>query len=174
MKRLLLIILTASILLSLFACNNDEGKKGGDVTTGGYNPNGDIKIEAWATHLTDKQIANVRPQSKDVSTVYDLYMTKGETEGCQLVVYGNSKISMASLVSNAAAHRDKGITASAFVMNKAQTIGDKEWIDGAIPYSGTKFTLQKRTVVPFIVEFTTSADTPAGDYTFTCCGVPAV
>ncbi len=160
-------LLVLAMLLSLFACGNNGDKNDGSVTTGGYNDNTSIKVDAWVTHLTNKQIANVRPQNKDKSTVYDLYMTRGETEGCQLVVYSSEKIRKAALDYDADAYKDKGITASAFIMNKTQRIEDKEWTDAAIPCDGGSFLIAKRKVVPYIVEFTTTVDTPAGDYTYT-------
>ena len=161
MKRFLLIILTLSMLLSLMACNKKEDKKAGEEKPG------NIEVDAWTTHLTDKQIANVKEKPKNASTTYDVYMTRGETEGCQLVVYSSEKIRRTTLKFDANKYADAGMKMDAFILNKTVKIKRKEWTDGAIPYYGLKVTVNQKTVVPYIVEFTTTVDTPAGDYTYT-------
>ena len=159
MKRLLLVTLTLSMLLSLFACNKNEGKKEGE--------DGEIKVVSWATHLTDKQITNSKPNSGNKGTVYDLYMVKGETEGCQLVVNSNAELKKAYLDFDADKYADKSITMNAYIMNKTHTIKRKDYADAAIPYYGRKYKMEADKSVPYIVEFTTTAETPEGDYAYT-------
>ncbi len=164
MKRFLVIILTLSMLLSLFACNKNDGKK--DNGSGDEEP-ATANVEAWATHLTDKHIANKKEEHPD-TTEYHVYMTRGETEGCKLVVYSDVKIQKAALVYDAKAHEASNLTALSYIMNKTHTIKrNQDWTDAAIPYYGRKFLLEARRVVPFIVEFTTTKDTPAGEYVYT-------
>ncbi|MBQ7779548.1 MAG: DUF4091 domain-containing protein [Clostridia bacterium] len=166
MKKFLLIILTLSMLLSLFACNEESKKNDGEG--GGKNEvNSEIKVEAWTTHLTDKQIANVKSKPENASTVYDLYMMRGETEGCQLLIYSSAKIKKSFLDFDSDKYADKSITANTYVMNDTVTIKRKEWTDAAMPYYGRKIAFAAKKTIPFIAEFTTTKDTPAGDYTYT-------
>ena len=163
MKRFLITLLNLSMLLSLFACNKESAKK----DDGGDEGSKEVQVQAWTTHLTDKQIANSKPKDGEKSTVYDLYMMRGETEGCQLVIYSNTAFRKAVLNFDAKKYETQSITAQAYVMNKTHKIKKKEWTDSAIPYYGTRLILDKEKIIPFIVEFTTTADTPAGDYTYT-------
>ncbi len=152
------------MLLSLFACNKESGKKDDAGNNGGSTG---LKVESWTTHLTDKQIANVKSENGNKSTEYDVYMTRGETEGCQLVVYLSQNMRKAALKFDAKKYEAQNMTMQAYAMNETHTIKKKEWTDSAIPYYGTRLILKKNKVIPFIVEFTTTADTPAGDYTYT-------
>ena len=162
MKKFLLIILTLSMLLSLVACN-----EGGNENNEKTEIKKDIKVEAWTTHLTDKQLANVKPKDINSGTVYDLYMMRGETEGCQLVIYSNARIKKAFLDFDSDKYEDKNITSQTYILDKALSIKKKEWTDPAMPYFGKKMAFAAKKVIPFVVEFTTTKDTPAGDYTYT-------
>ncbi len=148
------------MLMSLFACNKNDGKKdSGDDSVA-------ANVEAWATHLTDKHIANKKEEHPE-TTEYHVYMTRGETEGCKLVVYSDVKIRKAVLEYDSKAHEASNLMATSYIMNKTHAIMRKDWTDAAIPYSGEKFLLEEKRVVPFIVEFTTTAETPAGEYVYT-------
>ncbi len=149
------------MLLSLFACGGESGKK----DNGGENT--EINVQAWVTHLTDKQIANTGIKDAKDTTVYDLYMMKGETEGCQLIVYSDAEIKKGFLTSDAEKYEEQGITMQTFIMNKTHSIKNKKWTDSAIPYYGTKIAFESQRIIPFIVDFTTTKDTPAGSYTYT-------
>ena len=166
MKKFLLIILTLSMLLSLFACN-EESKKTDDENGEKTEVNSAINVEAWTTHLTDKQIANIKSKGALDTNVYDLYMMKGETEGCQLLIYSDARIKKGFLDFDSKKYEDKSITANTYVLNDTVTIKKKEWTDGALPYYGRKIPFAAKKVIPFIAEFTTTKDTPAGDYTYT-------
>lgn len=158
-KKTFSVLLALVMLLSLFACGKTPEKK---------EPESEPQksgLIAWATHLTDKQRANVKPKDLNPVTAYDVYMTRGETEGCQLIVYTPEML--AEVAMRLASGENDSIVTKTFVMNKSHTVKRKEYTDSAIPYSETGLTIQKRTVLPFIVEFTTTADTPAGDYTYT-------
>ena len=163
MKRFLLIILTLSMLLTLFACNKESGKK--DEGNGGGN-SANVKVETWTTHLTDKQLGNVKPDMKN-GTEYDVYLTRGETEGCQIIVYCSDTIRKAALKFDANKYAEQNMTMKTYIMDHTHKIKKKQWTDSAIPYYGIKVKINKQQVVPFIVEFTTTAETPAGDYTYT-------
>ncbi len=156
MKKITLVLLAAVMLLSCFACGGDADKK-----DDGKEKN--AAVYAWATHMTDKQIANLKPVENG-STEYTVYMTKGETEGCQLVIHSTERIKKGTLT--LASEEVEGITAQGYVMNKTHTIKKREWTDSAIPYYGRKMVIDAGKNIPFIVEFTTTKDTPAGDYEF--------
>jgi len=150
------------MLLSLVACN-----EGGNENNEKTEIKRDIKVEAWTTHLTDKQLANVKPKDINSGTVYDLYMMRGETEGCQLVIYSNARIKKAFLDFDSDKYEDKNITSQTYILDTALSIKKKEWTDPAMPYFGRKMAFASKKVIPFVVEFTTTKDTPAGDYTYT-------
>ncbi len=155
MKKLLVFVLTAVQLLSLFACGG-----------GGKKPSPEperVKAEGWTTHLTDKIITNVA-YTGEKSLSYTVYMTRGETEGCQLAVLLDEDVKGASLVLSSG--KNDAIKESAFILNNTHTIKRKEWTDSAVPYYGKRINQSAGVILPFVVEFTTTADTPAGDYEY--------
>ncbi len=159
MKKLLLMLITSAMLLSCFACKSKDSEKKPDDKPAGP------KVTAWATHITDKQIANRKPENEGKTTEYTVYMTKGETEGCQLIIRSSGDIKRAAFTLKSG--KNDHVSSQAFIMNRTHTISRKEWTDSAIPYYGTKTRISADTIVPFIVDFTTTKDTPAGEYVFT-------
>ncbi len=149
------------MLLSCFAC---QGKKGGEtITTGGDESAPEAKFTAWTTHSYDKLIVNVGPKG-DLSTDYTVYMAKGETEGCTVAVRSDTEYKSTTL-SMASGNTDT-IEPAVFSMERSHTIGRKEYTDSLIPYNGKKLKLQADITLPFMIEFKTTADTPAGDHKY--------
>lgn len=126
------------------------------VTNGG--------ITAWATHSYDKIVLN-DPNNTN-TTKYTVNMAKGESEGCQLVVMNSassgSKKGKLVLVSAPFG----SIGSSVYMLDNYETVNGKNYTDACRPYNGKQVTLGAGSVLPFLVEFTTSAATPMGDYVY--------
>ncbi len=161
-KRLLLFVLTACMLLSCFAC---QGKKSAANTTDtGAEPDPTpSKLTAWATHSYDKLIVNVGPKG-ELSTDYTVYMTKGETESCTVAVRSDTEYKSTTLT--LASGNTETIEAKMLSMDRSHSIGRKEYTDSLIPYNGKKLKLQADITLPFMLEFKTTKDTPAGDHKY--------
>ncbi len=151
------------MIFSAFACATEKNEEQETTTTEEKKDIPDYGIIGNATHSYDKQLANIRPKG-ELSTEYALYAAKGETEGCQLVVYADSDIKKASL--KLVKGEYEGITPRSYILNYTQKIGLHSYTDAAVPYGGNKFEYKKKTTLPFIVEFTVSSDAPAGEYEY--------
>ncbi len=154
MKRILSFLLVACTLFSVVACDKKEEPK---------KPVAPANVISFATHSYDKIIANVKPED-GLSTDYTVYMTKGETEGCQLAVYSDVQYKKTSFVMTSG--KNDGITTQIFSMENTHTIKKKEYTDSVVPYYGGRLRLEAKKTLPFMVEFKTTADTPAGDYKY--------
>ncbi len=152
MKKLLLLVLSAIMLLSVFACDKKKPETDKGPT-----------FMAWTTHMTNKLVANRDPESTG-TTKYTVYMTRGESEGCQLVVYSPENIKKGSL--KLVSKVPEGITASMFALNRTHRFKRQDWTDSAVPYYGAALKIEAEKIVPFIVDFKTTSETAPGDYTF--------
>ena len=158
MKNIIAFLLLICMALSVVSCDGGEDKKPSD--------GGDTKpanVTAWAFHSFEKTIVNVAPKG-DFKTDYTVYLAKGETEGCQVAVYSVSQIKNVSLTLKSG--ETELIKPAMFSMNKTQRVGTKKYTDALIPYYGKRLTIERRTVLPFMIEFTTDENTPAGDYEY--------
>ncbi len=161
-KKILLLFLALCMILPLAAC----GKKNdgnAQVTTSGENETPYAEITAWATHSYDKQIANVAPKG-DLTTEYTVYITKGETEGCQAAIRSN--VEFKNITFTLASGNTEDLSIKTFSMNRTHTIKRKDYTDSLIPYYGRKLKLEADTTLSFMIDFTTTKDTPAGDYEY--------
>lgn len=146
------------MMLPLFACvkNGDDGKK----------PSATPDIMAWAFHSFDKTIVSTKPQGT-LKTDYTVYLAKGETEGCQVAIYSNKDLTNVTFGMNKdASDATEAITAAMFSMDKTHTIKRKQYTDALIPYYGRRLQVEAGVALPFMVEFTTTKDTPAGEYKY--------
>ncbi len=155
MKKLLVALLCVCMLLSLFACGSDGKQKKPKQPP--------AVITAYATHSYDKVIANMNPKGELVNE-YTVYMTKGETESCQLVVRSDTMFK--KTVFGMDEGENSNVAVSIYSMDRTHTIRRKEWTDSVIPYSGRRLILEANKSLPFVIDFTTTADTPAGEYKY--------
>ena len=160
MKKIIAFILLICTVLSLVACDSGEEKK--PSTTGG-DDNTPATIKAWAFHSFDKTVVNIAPKGT-LKTDYTVYLAKGETEGCQVAVYSNKEIKNVSL--SLKSGETELIKPAMFSMNKTHKIVKKYYTDALIPYYGKRLTVESKVILPFMVEFTTDENTPAGDYEY--------
>ncbi len=125
----------------------------------------DDSISYWATHSYDKVIINA---PKDTgSAKFTVNMAKQETEGCQLVVMNDGasgrKRGKLVLLSNP----QHSIQPEIFVLQHYEDWNGNKYTDACTPYFGSYVSIAAKTPLPFLVEFTTLASTPAGDYNYT-------
>ncbi len=157
MKKLLILILAFCMVLPLAAC---DGKK---PSGGGNNP---ANIKAWAFHSFDKTVVGATP-GKNLNTDYTIYLAKGETEGCQVAIYSNEDLKNVTFAMNKdVSDATEAITTAMFSMDKTHTIKRKQYTDALIPYYGRRLQVKADVALPFMVEFTTTKDTPAGEYKY--------
>ncbi len=157
MKKFLIFILALCMVLPLAACGNSgEKPTGGDDST-------PANIKAWAFHSYEKTVVNVGPTG-DFSTDYTVYLAKGETEGCQVAIYSETEFK--NVTFGMASGETELVKPAMFSMDRAHKIVRKEYTDSLIPYYGKRLQLKKNRVLPFMIEFTTTKDTPAGEYKY--------
>ncbi len=156
MKKMVGVILLFCTILSLAACG---GKKM-------HSDNEDkvpVNIKAWAFHSFDKTVVNAAPKGT-FKTDYTVYLAKGETEGCQVAIYSDKEIKNVSLMRKSG--ETELIKPIVFSMNKTQKVMAKKYTDALIPYFGRKLNVEEKIILPFMIEFTTDENTPAGDYEY--------
>ena len=156
MKKMVGVILLLCIILSLAAC-------GGEKMDSGNENKAPANIKTWAFHSFDKTVVNAAPKG-DFKTDYTVYLAKGETEGCQVAIYSDKEIKNVSLMRKSG--ETELIKPSMFSMNKTQKVVKKQYTDALIPYFGRKLTVEAKVILPFMIEFTTDENTPAGDYEY--------
>ena len=155
MKKILVLLLTVCMILPLAACGKEEKKPDGGKEV--------MNIKSWAFHSFEKTIVNVGPGDKS-HTNYTVYLAKGETEGCQVAIYSDTAIKNVSLTLKSG--ETELIKPSMYSMNKTQKVERKYYTDALIPYFGRRLNIEKRTILPFMIEFKTDENTPAGDYEY--------
>ncbi len=159
MKKIVAFILLLCMTISFASCNGGEGKK---PTGDGDAEGGALKV--WAFHSFEKTVVNKAPKG-DFNTDYTVYLAKGETEGCQVAVYSEKQIKNATLTLKSG--ETELIQPSMYSMNKTQKVGSrKQYTDGLIPYYGRRLIVEANTILPFMIEFKTDENTPAGDYEY--------
>ncbi|MBO5039611.1 MAG: DUF4091 domain-containing protein [Clostridia bacterium] len=158
MKKIIAFILLLCMAFSFASCGGGDGKP-----TGNGGNNGAVTVKAWAFHSFEKTVVNVAPKG-NFKTDYTVYLAKGETEGCQVAVYSENEIKNVSLVLKSG--ETELIKPAMFSMNKTQKVVKKQYTDALIPYYGRRLNIERRTILPFMIEFTTDENTPAGDYEY--------
>ncbi len=160
-KKTLSFALAQLICFSAVSCGSGTVKKP-ETTEKAVEPS--AQVIAWTTHSYDKIIVNTEPKG-ELKCEYTVYSTKGETEGCTVAVRSSTDIKSATLT--LASGNTDTVKVSMFSMNKSHTVDRRrEYTDSLIPYYGRKLPLDKDVTLPFMIEFTTAEDTPAGDHKY--------
>ena len=155
MKKLLILILALCMVLPLAACDSGEKKPDED--------NKPATVQAWTMHGYEKTVVSTAPKGT-LSNEYTVYLSKGETEGCQLAVYSDKALKNTTFTMKSG--ENEFIKTAIFSLDKSHKVGRKYYTDSTIPYYGGRIMVEEKTVVPFMVEFTTDENTPAGDYEY--------
>ncbi|MBO5039612.1 MAG: DUF4091 domain-containing protein [Clostridia bacterium] len=156
MKKIIAFVLLLCMAFSFASC--DGGKK-----PAGNGDSGSANLKSWAFHSFEKTIVNVAPKGT-LKTEYTVYLAKGETEGCQVAVYSDKEIKNVSLTLKSG--ETELIKPAMFSMNETHKISRKQYTDALIPYYGKRLTVEKKVILPFMIEFTTDENTPAGEYKY--------
>ncbi len=177
MKRSLLVLLALCTLFSFTACagsfgdpppvTTENGEKPDDnfeFTVPVENPKSDIRVNAWTAHSYDKIAANGELPASP-STWYDVYMAKGETEGCQLAFRSDSALGGLSL--KCAYKEDGSLDYKIYIFDTNYNINGALLPDPARSYTeGSSFEAKAGNTLPFLIEFDTVSDTKAGYYPY--------
>ncbi|MBE6582261.1 MAG: DUF4091 domain-containing protein [Ruminococcaceae bacterium] len=156
MKKIIAVILLICTVLSISSCDSgDQKPSGGD--------NGPANLKSWTFHSFEKTIVNAAPNGT-FKTDYKVYLSKGETEGCQVAIYSDKEIKNVSLTLKSG--ETELIKPAMFSMNRTHKIARKQYTDSLIPYYGKRLTIEANVILPFMIEFTTDENTPAGDYEY--------
>ena len=161
MKKLLCLLLSVPMLLSaLISCGGKENKK----TEEEAKP---AAIVSWVSHSYDKLRTEMKaPQN--AKTEYTVSMAKGENEGVHVALRSSEDTGLVSfkLLSGENEH----ITFETFHVQKIIKTKGKSWTDPAVPIGGgSRFKLKKNETMAILIDFKTTADTPAGDYGYEFC-----
>ncbi len=155
MKKVLIFILALCMVLPLASCGGGKKPSGGD--------NESANVKAWAFHSFEKTIVNIAPKGS-FKTDYTVYLSKGESEGCQVAVYSDKPIENATLTKKSG--EAENIEVSVYSMNRTHKIVKKYYTDSLIPYSGKAIDVEAKTILPFMIEFKTNENTEAGEHKY--------
>ncbi len=160
MKRILCLFLTFIMLLSMFLLSScsSNGKKPGK------NDNGKPVITMWTSHGYDKIREEMKVPSEP-QTEYTLYVAKNETENVHIALRTDETLNLLRFTT--VSGDNDHIETSIFHVRPVLKRGRKIYTDPTVPMGpATRFTLQKDANMAILVEFKTTADTPAGDYEY--------
>ncbi len=176
MKKLLLILIALSTILSITACSAnfetpppsepEKDNKPDDNFT--FTPpevvsKSDIAVSAWTTHFFDKIAANGEMPAS-ASTSYKVYMAQGETEGCQVAFRPDADC---KLTLKCTYKDENSLGYKTFILDTGYNINGEILPDPARSYSeGAFFNAKAGKSLSFIVEFTTDSETKAGHYPY--------
>ena len=178
MKKSLVILIALCALLSFTSCaggnggfsSGGGGGKGPEIgddyefTAPDTNPKSDIDVSAWATYPFVKIAANGAVPDAP-STSYRVYMTRGETEGCQIAFRPQSDTSALTL--KCVYKEESSIEYKIYVFDTNYNINGQLLPDPAKAYTeGAPFDVKSGKTLPFLVEFTSLRTEKAGFYPF--------
>ena len=167
MKKVILLFLLFCLVSSVFACGkNDKKDADPSVTEGSPEAEAQPDFSAFSTYMTygyDKIIANKAPKAEE-STSFTVYLAKGESEGCQIVIYNSAE--MTDLVLKIESGENAYVENKIYTTERTHKIGGKEYTDSLIPYYSKKLSVEGNTALTFMLEFTTFDVTPAGEYEY--------
>lgn len=156
MKRILSTALSFITAATVFtSCDKIEDKK----------PSVDEpSIVMWTEHSYDKIRVEMKAP-KEPETQYTVYLAKNETESVNIAIRSDSDTGFLQFVTLKG--DDPNIETETFHIMKSETIKRKQWTDPAAPLGpGKRFKLKANETMAVLIDFKTTADTPAGDYEY--------
>ncbi len=155
MKRFLSLILASMMIMSLFACQDEKKKEDPKTET--------PKIESWVGHSFDRIRAEMT-KPKDALDTYTVYAAKNETEGASLAVRVTEPGSYAI---KTVSGNTEDVKVSLYRIVPTLKLGKKQYTDPALVTGpGDLVKVEKAETLSYLVEFTTTSETPAGDYEY--------
>lgn len=156
MKKILSLILVAVMLVSsLVSCKTN---KDGKTTTDNNGQTAEL-ADAWVAHSYDKLRVDSRKQS--AGNDYTLYLAKRETEGFHIGFRPDENM----IVRFKAVSGDNDhISWKIYNVQEVLTVGRNKYVDPCMTFARLPVTGGETAV--FFIEFTTTENTPAGDYEY--------
>ncbi len=156
MKKILSTVLALITVATAFAsCDKKEDKKPSA---------GEPSIVMWTEHSYDKLRTEMKAP-KDLETEYTVYLAKNETESVNIALRSDSDTEFLNF--KTLSGDNEHIAVETFHIMKSETIKRKQWTDPAAPLGpGKRFKIKKNETMAVLVDFKTTADTPAGDYVY--------
>ena len=173
MKKLLLMIMILAVVLPCLSCGKDVkepavSESAGETEAPSSEKPADDKdavITSYMTYSYDKQLLNVRPKEMEASNSFTVSMVKGESEGCQVGIWTTGDLYDLYLSLDSAS--TDSISVKTYSMEYSVSIKRKLWQDPLVPYENERrVDAPKSSYLSFMLDFTTTKDTPAGDHTF--------
>ena len=156
MKRILSALLVLITVSTVFAsCDKKESKK----------PSVDEpSIIMWTEHSYDKLRVEMKAP-KESSTEYTVSLAKNESEGAHIALRSDKDTEF--LYFKVLSGENEHIKCNVYHIMPIATIKRKQWTDpAALIGPGKRFKLKKNETMAILADFTTTADTPAGDYEY--------
>ncbi len=116
-------------------------------------------IKTWITHGFDKIVGSAKAP-ETLSSSYDVFMAKNEAEVCQISFVSDEKKKVNIKLSSVL-----GITHQLYIEHFVPVRGEL-WPDPLVPTDG-EVELSSETPTTVMIEFRSTAETKAGDYTVT-------
>ena len=160
MKRLFAALLACLMILPILASCDSKKEDGGNKTPEPADPS----IVMWTGHGFDK-IRTEMKAPEDPQTEYTVSLAKNESEGAHVAIRAteDTKPMKFQMLSGENEH----ITVNVYHIMEILKRARKQWTDPAAPLgAGKRFQIKKDETMAIFVDFTTTADTPAGDYEY--------
>ncbi len=120
-------------------------------------------LQSWVGHSYDKLFANQSKPAGAAST-YTVYATKAETEGASIGLIADKAANVTLRVMN---NPSLHVSAKVYWIKESMTVAGNTYTDPAVSITGRDtVSLAAGKTTAFLVEFTTTSSTPAGDYVY--------
>ncbi len=160
-KRILCLIIAAVTCLCLMASCKNNNNGNGETTK---EETSSSSLSMWIEHGFDKIRTDIRTPSNP-KTEHDVYLAKNDVEGFHIAL--RSSTDMSSLALRVLSGDNDHISYEFFEVKPILTIGRKQYTDPCAPIGqGTRLSLTKNKTMAIYIDFKTTLDTPAGEYTY--------
>ena len=168
MKKLISLFLASMMLLPLLvSCGGKKAPTAAPETNTPETdaPPSDGNIQGWLGHGFDK-IRVDQKMPKDAKDTYTVYLAKNESEGVHIGLRVENEKEK-NLRFKVISGDNENIGIKIFEVRESITLGRKIYTDGMAPFGeGVRFSLEPGQTMVLFADFTTTKDTPAGDYLY--------
>lgn len=164
MKKILSIVLALITVVAVFAsCDKKETEKA-NKNEGGKPSASEPSIVMWTEHSYDKLRTEMKAPSEP-QTEYTVSLAKNESEAVNIGLRSDSDTALLNF--KILSGENEHIKVNVFHVMEILKLKRKQWTDPAAPLGpGKRFKLEKDKTMAVLADFTTTADTPAGDYVY--------
>ncbi len=156
MKKTLSVFLAVIMLMSVLVSCSTKKEDGDDTTNNGQN---DPLAEIWASHSYDKLRTDSRKAGADND--YTVYLAKNETEGLHIGFRPEENMVVRF---KAISGENEHISWRVYHVREILTVGRKKYTDPCVSFA--RLGVKGGETSVFLLEFTTSPNTPKGDYEY--------